>query len=182
MKNNKKKILKKETKKTSIKDILNNPKTIIIVLMVLFLLACIALVTLKSQYKFYSGEIVSEDITVAEIHFYKDPKFNYFYSNNALYSGEEKEIYYIKAYYLAGNKELEVYETEYDEPHKLSESINFATKFKIAENDQTKENVLTKDTVKNMDKLTLVIQASTKKDKTIDFERKLNVQVLKASK
>ena len=41
MKNNKKKTLKKETKKTFIKDILNNPKTIIIVLMVLFLLACI---------------------------------------------------------------------------------------------------------------------------------------------
>ena len=179
---------KKDKKKTNIltkiNSVINNPKSVIIFLIIVLTLLTISLVRLKNSNKFYYSELQLDDLTIADIQYYETPTLAYFFSNNAVYGGEDasKDVTYIRiGYYVKINddyKKLDVYETPITQKVTLSEAVMAYSKFKIS--DFKKNNkIFTKEIRNNMNNLYFKIEASTNKDNTIDINKEYKVNLTK---
>ena len=175
----------KEKKNITFMDIINSPRTVII-FMICFMLALVFWVlSLNNKIKFYTGQISSDDLAIAEVVYYTDHKLTYLFANNAVYSGEDKEIYKFKIKYVVeiDGKEnvIEEFETSFDEKQSLKTMILAYSKFKVVDLKTMSKQVFTKEMKDNIKNLKLVINASTKKDSDYDINLKYDVQLEKVN-
>ena len=159
-------------------EFLNSPKVVIVALSILSIALLIMLGLNSNKNKFYYGEIVEQDIVVSDLHFYSSKKINYFFANNASYVGEDANIkeFYI-AYYVEVNGEKKLIEDvgRSDlKDTKLSDMITVYSKFKVAEF-SNKSEVFTKDVVKNIENLHILVEATKENDERITIDYKVNV-------
>ena len=178
---------KKKTKKNQqpkIVEILNSPRTIIIFLILVLIGLSISLFFVKGSYVFYSGEFSSNELAVAEIHYYSSPTTTYFYADNTIYGGEDKQINSIRIGY--GVKVKDTYKIidesykEFEKPVSIKEAILLYSKFKKVELRNEPNKVFTKEVKNNMDNLYLLIEVTTKDNQTVKYEEK--IQLYKVNK
>ena len=167
-------------------NILNNPKTIIIALIVL----CIFLLTMifinKNKYQFYTGQINTDELGVAEIHYYSDPTMTYFFANAAIYGGEDKDIYdiEIKYYIEANGKEyiIDDFKTSFEKKQSLREMITMYSKANIVDLKNYSQKIFTNEMKDNIKNTKLLIKASSTKELNGDIVLKYNVDINKVNK
>ena len=176
-----KKTKKEEKQPITFNSIVNNPRTIIIFLIVLLLGLSIWIINVNNSVKFYSGQIAELDLSVSELHYYTDKKMTYFFANNAVYGGEDKDIYKFDIKYVidANGKEevIEDFNTEFAKKQSLKDMILTYSKFKVVDLRKQSKPVFTDDMKDNIDKLKLVIKASTTKDGDYDIVLTYKVEI-----
>ena len=159
-----------------VKTFLNDPRPIIIVLIILVILYTVAFANFKNKYKVYSGSFASDQVTIKKINVYFHPKVSTFYSSGAVYTGEEKKVYQYRIgyYYDSGNGEYNFIREATESLEKavdLADIVNKTTYFDYSEFANSSESVvLTLNAKKNMDKLHFMIFASTTKETDDDYD------------
>lgn len=177
-KKDKKNIFKK------INEVINNPRTVIIFLIIILATLTICLIRLKNSNKFFYSNVQTDDITIADIQYYETPTLAYFFANNAVYGGEDKDkvITSIKmGYYVKVNDEfkpLEEAQALFNEKITFGEAIPVYSKFKIA-NFKKDGKKFTKEIRNNMNNLYFKVEASTNKEGTIDINKEYKVNLTK---
>ena len=187
-KKDKKKVSKKNNKflekiKTGllkIRDILNNPKPIIIALGIICLLLIYAFANYTSKYKTYVGQIATEDVKVKLVQITLNPKVNTALATTASYTGEDKDVYqYDIGYYYESNGKLVAFSgitSSSSKKLKLSELIETGSYVNIIEMANQETN-FTKSFKKNVSKLHLIIKASTTEATDDDYDIKYDIPV-----
>ena len=175
-----KKTSKKKNQKTKLLlDIINNPRTIIIVLILVLVALTIAIVHLRSSYKFYAGELIIDDLKVAEIHYFESPNTVYFYADNTIYEGQDTKVKDIKIkYYVKANDNkyiIDEFGKEFKDPINLSEAIVSYSKFKVVQYKVNKKIVFTDVVKKNINNLYFNIEATTTDNKTITYDERISL-------
>ena len=169
--------------KINIMEILNNPKTLIIVLIIILIGLFISIIKVRTSYKFYSGQISYNDMAVAEIHYYTEPTMTYFFANNAVYAGEDKDIYGIDVKYVVyvngEEKIIDESKEEFNGKQSLTSSILLYSKFKTVDLKNMTNNIFTKEVKRNINTLKLIIDAKTTKDGEYDINLKYDVSLSK---
>ena len=180
----KKKTKKKETNKFL--EIVNNPNILIIALLIITVWLVISLGIVKNENKFYTGELSTNDLAVSDIHYYSSPNATFFYANQAVYAGEEKQIskiligYYVKV----GDelKQIDVTEKEFEKPINLSDAVITYSKFNVAGLKNGFGIYLSKEIKKNMTNLYLVVRAQTTKSDNYDINYEEPIQLYRVNK
>ena len=177
-----------KTKKKQIKlsEILNNPRTVIIALILVCIGLLIGIFKMKNNHQFYTGQINTDKFGVAEIHYYSDDLVTYFFANAAVYGDEDKDIYdiEIKYYIDIDGKEYiidDLYKT-FDKKQSLREMITMYTKTNIVDLKNQSQVIFTKEMKKNIKNTKLVITASTDKELKKDLVLKYDVELNKVNK
>ena len=167
-------------------ELLNSPRTVIIVLIILCACLLLALFKVKNNHQFYTGQINTDDFGVAEVHYYSDDLVTYFFANAAVYGGENKDIYDIEIKYyvdIDGKENIidDLYK-KFDKKQSLQEMITMYTKTNIVDLKNQSKLIFTKDMKKNIKNTKLVIIASTTKDLNKDIVLKYDVNLNKVNK
>ena len=176
-----KKTSKKKNQKTTnqLLNINNNPRTIIIALILILVGLTILIIRYKNAYKFYAGELIIDDLKVAEIHYYESPNTVYFYADNTIYEGPDTKVKNIKiGYYVKVNDDkyiIEDFGKEFKDPINLSEAIVSYSKFKVVQYKVNKKIVFTDIVKKNINNLYLIIEATTTDNKTITYDERISL-------
>ena len=160
---------------------LNDPRPIIIVLIVLCILFIVAFANFKSKYRFYSGNYVSDTISIRRINAYFHPKVNSFFSSGATYTGEAKKVYqYRIGYYYEYGKDLvfikeatDSLETAID----LGDIINKTSYYDYSEFASGESLVFTRQARENLGKLHFMVFASTTKEEDDDFDIEIDCPI-----
>ena len=175
-KNNKKDLILKK-----IKHFFNDPKPIIICLIVIICFLLIFISKLNTKSLIYVGEINENEIQVPNIHYFTNNDMNYFYASNAMFAGTlaNKEVYsYQLGYYVVDNEgkyiEFASRSKEANSSAKLSDIVEELSGWSFAESN-INTYFFSKDVIDNMHNLHFVIKASTKKgsdeaDINLDYE------------
>lgn len=165
---------KKVTKFSKILDVLkrffNNPVPIIIVLVALNAFLLLYITNYNDKNRIYVGSIEKSDVAVVNVHYFTNGDMNYFYASNALYNGEEKNIYsYEMGYYVKDlNGEFVPFAVRsrmLDEAVELGTTITEMSGWNFAEADSSPK-FFTSDVLKYMDNLYFIVKASTEEDST----------------
>lgn len=177
---------KKKKESNKLIEILNNPRTIIIVLILLCIGLLIGLFGEKNNHQFYTGQINAEDFGVAEIHYYSDDLVTYFFANAGIYGGEDKDIYdlEIKYYVDVNGKEYiidDLYK-KFDKKQSLQEMITMYTKTNIVDLKNQSVKIFNDDMKKNIKNTKLIIIASTDKELSKDLVFKYDIELNKVNK
>lgn len=175
--------MKKKNKQIKLGDILNNPRTLIIALIIMCIGLLIVVFNLKNDHVFYSGQINTDELGVAEIHYYSDSLITYFFANAAVYGGEDKDIYDLDVKYyieIDGNEYIidDLYKT-FDKKQSLREMITMYTKTNIVDLKNQSQKIFTKEMKKNIKNTKLVITASTSKELNKDVNLKYDIDLNK---
>ncbi len=164
-----------------IKNFFNDPRPIIIVLLVLVCLFIVAFANYKKKYKVYQGFYTSDIINIRAIHAYIHPKVSSFYSSGAVYTGEAKKVYqYQIGYYYEVKNEyrfLKESKDQLDNPIDLADIINRTSYIDYSESQIAENLVFTRDAKENLGKLHFVVFASTTKDKNDDYDVKIDCPI-----
>lgn len=180
VKKDNKKNVKKNTKKENkvltkiknvllkIRDVLNNPKPIIICLGIICLLFIYAFLNYSKKYNIYVGSINSEDIKIKLIQIDLNPKINTIFSTSASYSAEDKKVYQydIGFYYESKGELVDVSSiaNQLSNPISLSELIQTGSYLNVVEY-ADQESFFTKNFKNNIKNLRFIVKASTTSDK-----------------
>ena len=178
-------VVKKETKINNIgnkiKAILNDPRPIIIVLIVLVCLFIVSFANYKTKYKVYQGYYVSDTINIRAIHAYIHPKVSSFYSSGAVYTGEAKKVYQYQIGYYYETKNgfnfLKESTEELEKPVDLADIINRTSYFDYSESQVAENLVFTREAKANIGKLHFIVLASTTKETDDDFDIKIDCPI-----
>ncbi len=178
-------VAKKESKIKKIgrklKTFFNDPRPIIIVLLILVLLFNIAFANYKKKYKVYQGFYTSDTINIRSIHAYIHPKVSTFYSSGAVYSGEAKKVYQyqIGFYYETGDGYNFIKESSdsLDTAIDLADIINRTSYFDYSESEVAENLVFTREAKENIGKLHFIVQASTTKDTDDGFDIQIDCPI-----
>ncbi|MCR5483568.1 MAG: hypothetical protein K6E99_04110 [Bacilli bacterium] len=170
--------VKKESKLKKIggkiKAFFNDPRPIIIVLIILVCLLNIGFANYKSNYRVYQGFYASDEINIRSIHAYIHPKVSTFYSSGAVYTGEEKKVYQYRIgyYYESGDSYNFLKESteDLDTPIDLADIISKTSYFDYSESQIAENLVFTRDARKNIGKLHFMVFASTTKETTDEYD------------
>lgn len=173
------------SKINDIKSKLNNTFPMVIVLTIVCILLLVYIYAHKSDNSIHVGELSTENVTVANVHYFKNDKMNYFYATPASYVGEDKKIYsFTVGYYVEDNKgELIPFLTrnnKFEKATSLSDVVLEMSSWNIIELNSV-QNYFTKDVNPYLYKLHFVIKASTTQDgkedinidEKIDFKKML---------
>ena len=167
-------------------EFINNPKIIIIALIALCLFLLLSIVNLKNKHSFYTGQINSNELGVAEIHYYTDPTITYFFANAAVYGGEDKDIYDIEIkYYIEVNgKEYVIDDLKktFDKKTSLREMILMYSKVNIVDLKDYSQKIFNQTMKDNIKKTKLVILASSTKDLNQDIKLEYDIELNKVNK
>ena len=179
-----KKTNKKQDKKNiNLIEILNSPRTLIIALIIILIGLFIAIINVKTQYKFYSGQISYNEMAVAEIHYYSEPTMTYFFANNAVYAGEDKDIYGIDVKYVVyvngEEKVIDESKQEFGGKQSLASAILLYSKFKTVDLKNMTNKIFTKEIKKNLNTMKLIIDAKTTQDGEYDIHLSYDVSLSK---
>ncbi len=165
-------------KNSKVATLLNDPKPIIVVLMIICVLFIIAFSNYKSKYKVYDGSVETDSISIRAVHVYIHPKMNVFFSSGATYTGEEKKVYQyqIGYYYKVGDTYhpiKESYDYSLATPVDLKDIISKTSYFNYSEfnsGKNTKSNIFTNNAVKNIKDLHFIVSASTTESTEDEFD------------
>jgi len=176
-KNKEKKNLKiiEKLKNSKVATFLNDPKPIIIVLMIICVLFIIAFANYKSKYKVYNGNLESENVYIRAVHIFIHPKMNVFYSSGATYTGEDKKVYQYRIgyYYKSGDTYYpikESYDNSLKTPIDLKDIVSKTSYFNYSELKSEKSTIFTQRALKNIGDLHFIISASTTESSEDDFD------------
>ena len=151
-----------------VKAFFNDPRPIIIVLLILVCLFIVAFANYKNKYKVYQGFYTSDTINIRSIHAYIHPKVSTFYSSGAVYTGEAKKVYQyqIGFYYETSDGYNFIKEStdSLDTAIDLADIINRTSYFDYSESEIAENLVFTREAKENIGKLHFIVQASTTKD------------------
>jgi hypothetical protein len=181
-------VVKEKGFKTKLKDFskkaksfLNDPRPIIIVLLVLVLAFIIAFANYKNKYKVYVGSFKSDEIVINTVHVYLHPSINTFYSGGATYTGEAKKVYQyqIGYYYEAkdGFNYIKDASEELSNPIDLGDIISKTSYFNYSEFRNTSSLIFTREAKANMGKLHFIVQASTTKETNDGYDIKIDCPI-----
>lgn len=174
--NLKKDTVKKEEKKqeakvvTSLKKFFNHPAPLIIILICIVLFLTMYIANYNSKNKIYVGSLDKEDIAIVNVHFFLNGDMNYFHAANAVYLGEDKDIYTFQIGYYAVDDNNNYYElatraNSLENKTSLKDVIDENSGWSFGESDK---GVLhfTNDVRNNVDNIHFVVKASTEKGST----------------
>ena len=168
-------------KNSKVATFLNDPKPIIIVLMIICVLFIIAFANYKSKYKVYNGNLESENVYIRAVHIFIHPKMNVFYSSGATYTGEDKKVYqYRIGYYYETNDGYNFLKESKDElttAVDLADIISRTSYFDYSESQVAEHLVFTREAQKNLGKLHFMVFASTTKETDDDFDIKIDCPI-----
>ena len=159
--------------------ILNNPKLIILALIVLVFAFIIAFSNYKSKYKILVGDVITQDVGIRLIQIDMNPKVNTFMATTATYLGEDKQVYdYVIGYfYQVGDemKPLTYAKKSVTEGASLAELVaanSYKSIIEFAGNKSSKSNVkaFTNESKSHLDKLHFIIKASTNKNNKGEYD------------
>ena len=159
--------------------ILNNPKLIILALIVLVFTFIIAFANYKSKYKILVGDVVTKDVGIRLVQIDTNPKVNTFMATTATYLGEDKQVYdYVIGYfYQVGDemKPLTYVKKSVTEGASLAELVaanSYKSIIEFAGNKSNKSNVkvFTNESKSHLDKLHFIIKASTNKNNKGEYD------------
>ena len=159
--------------------ILNNPKLIILSLIVLVFAFIIAFANYKSKYKILVGDVITQDVGIRLIQIDTNPKVNTFMATTATYLGEDKQVYdYVIGYfYQVGDemKPLTYAKKSVTEGASLAELVaanSYKSIIEFAGNKSNKSNVkvFTNEAKSHFDKLHFIIKASTNKNNKGEYD------------
>lgn len=168
-----------------IKGFFNNPAPLIIVLIAIICVLLLFISRINVKNKIYVGLINSNEIQIANVHYFTNSDMNYFYASNGLYNGTYKdtEVYsYQMGYYVVDKNntyhEFATRSKMADTPATVSEIVDELSGWSIAEA-YVNRKFFTNEVINNMDNLHFVIKASTKKgsdeaDINLDFKVNLS--------
>lgn len=165
-KDNKLKTFLSKLKDSKVAKFFNDPRPLIIVLMVICVLLIVAFANYKSKYKVYSGYYESDTISIRAVHVYTHPKLNIFFSSGASYLGEKKQVYQYKIgyYYKSGDTYYSLKETWEDSatsPVDLADIISKVSYFNYTEFTSKSSNIFTPRALDNLDDIHFMVYAST---------------------
>ena len=174
-KNNKFKELLEKVKKSKVVTLLNNPKPIIVVLMIICVLFILAFSNYKNKFKVYNGDVATDQITIRAIHVYFHPTMNVFFSSGATYTGEKKQVYQyqIGYYYKNGDTYVpikETFERGSKTPIDLADIISKTSYFNYSEFKNGDSNIFTQAAIKNIKSLHFIVSASTTESTEDDYD------------
>lgn len=167
-----KKVEKKKGKKvvSSLKKFFNHPAPLIIVLIFIVFILTMYIANYNSKNKIYVGDLDEKDIAIVNVHFFLNGDMNYFHASNAVYLGEDEEIYTFQVGYYAVDDnnnyyELAVRANSLENKTSLKDIIEENSGWSFAESDK---GVLhfTDDVRKNIDNIHFVVKASKEKGST----------------
>ena len=164
-----------------IKAFLNDPRPIIIVLLILVCLFIVAFANYKNKYRVYQGFYTSDTINIRTVHAYIHPKVSSFYSSGAVYTGDAKKVYqYQIGYYYESKDGLKFLKESTDNLETavdLGDIINRTSYFDYSESQVAEHLVFTREAKANMGKLHFIVQASTTKETDDDFDIKIDCPI-----
>ena len=145
------------------------------------ILFIVAFANFKSKYRFFSGNYVSDTISIRRINAYFHPKVNSFFSSGATYTGEAKKVYqYRIGYYYEYGKDLifikeatDSLETAID----LGDIINKTSYYDYSEFASGESLVFTRQARENLGKLHFMVFASTTKEEDDDFDIEIDCPI-----
>ena len=184
-KENKAEVVKKESKikkiGSKVKTFLNDPRPIIIVLIVLVCLFVVAFANYKTKYRVYQGFYTSDTLSIRAVHAYIHPKVSSFYSSGAVYTGDAKQVYqYRIGYYYETNDGYNFLKESKDElttAVDLADIISRTSYFDYSESQVAEHLVFTREAQKNLGKLHFMVFASTTKETDDDFDIKIDCPI-----
>jgi len=164
---------KEENKMTDIKSKLNNTFPMVVVLSIVCVILLGYIYTHKNDDNIYVGTVSNENVTIGNVHYFKNSKINYFYSSPASYTGEDKKVYSFQiGYFVEDNKgELIPFLTRSDKVEKgisLKQITLEMTSWNIIELDST-GSYFNKDVKPYLNKVHFVIKATSKDDNNYDI-------------
>lgn len=167
-----KSVEKKKEKKiaSSLKKFFNHPAPLIIILIFIVLVLTMYIANYNNKNKIYVGQLDESDIAIVNVHFFLNGDMNYFHAANAVYLGEDKEIYTFQVGYYAVDDNNNRYELasrsgSLENKTSLKDVIEENSGWSFAESDK---GVLhfTNDVRKNIDNIHFIVMASTEKGST----------------
>lgn len=175
-----------KTEKTNmIKNFFNNGSIILTALSIICALLLIYCISLKSKLEnngnIFVGTIETSDAQVINIHYMTNTKINYFYSDPAIITKNDKVYSYTIGYYVKDNEgnllPVAKRQGNLDTAIPLDEVTMDMSSWNIAEL-ESQNTYFTKENKKYLDNLYLIIKANTNKDSNesdINLEYKVNV-------
>lgn len=169
-----------------IKNILNNPKSIIIFLTIMLAISIFIIYKVSNSSKIYISSIKDENISISTIHTFINNDMHMFYSTPAIYNKEDEKIYGIEVgYYIKENNkyiELLVQSETFDTGESLKTALEFYSSFNYIEsNNRVKK--FTKIVKDNFDKnLYFIIKVKKEKNTSLETIYEENVNMKKMTK
>lgn len=153
--------------------ILNNPKLIIVALMVLVLMFIIAFGNYKSKYKILVGDVITKDVGIRLVQIDTNPKVNTFMATTATYLGEDKQVYdYVIGYFYQVGDEMKpfVYAKKSVEKGASLAELVAANSYKSIIEFAGNTTKFTNEAKSHFDKLHFIIKASTNKNNKGEYD------------
>jgi hypothetical protein len=176
---NNKVVTTSESIKDKMKKFFNNPLPMLIALTVIIAILLIYICSINRTSKIYVGEINQSDVVVANIHYFANNQMNYFYASNAVYVGDDVDVYNYQIGYFAIGSDGTRYELasrsgSLDEASPLSELVSELSGWNVGEL-PSQAYFFDSDVLHNLDNLHFIIMATTEADATtpdivIDYE------------
>lgn len=169
-----------------IKDILNNPKSIIVFLTIMLAISVFVIYRVSNSSKIYISSIKDENISISTIHAFINNDMHMFYSTSATYNKDDYKIYGIKVgYYIKENNKYKEFLTQsetFDTGESLKTALEFYSSFNYIEsNNRVKK--FTKNVKNNFeDNLYFIIKVKKDKNTSSETIYEENVNMKKMTK
>lgn len=169
-----------------LKKILNNPKTLIIVLTILLGISVLTIYKLSNSSKIYISSVKDENVSISTIHAFINKDMNMFYSTPATYNKTDEKIYAIETgYYIKENdtyNEFLIQKDEFDKAESLKQVLEFYSSYNYIERNNNVK-IFTESTKKNFnDNLYFIIKIKKEKDGRLDKIYEKNIEMKKITK
>lgn len=169
-----------------LKKILNNPKTLIIVLTILLGISVLIIYKLSNSSKIYISSVKDENVSISTIHAFINKDMNMFYSTPATYNKTDEKIYAIEAgYYIKENdaySEFLIQKDEFDKAESLKQVLEFYSSYNYIESSNNVK-IFTESAKKNFnDNLYFIIKVKKEKDGRLDKIYEKNIEMKKITK
>ena len=160
--------------------ILNNPKLIIVALMVLVLMFIIAFANYKSKYKILVGDVITKDVGIRLVQIDTNPKVNTFMATSATYLGEDKKVYdYVIGYFYQVGDEMKPFtyaKKSVKNGASLADLVS-ANSYKSIIEFAGNTSAFTNEAKSHFDKLHFIIKASTNKNNKGEYDINIDCPV-----
>lgn len=169
-----------------LKKILNNPKTLIIVLTILLGISVLIIYKLSNSSKIYISSVKDENVSISTIHAFINKDMNMFYSTPATYNKTDEKIYAIEAgYYIKENdtySEFLIQKDEFDKAESLKQVLEFYSSYNYIESSNNVK-IFTESAKKNFnDNLYFIIKVKKEKAGRLDKIYEKNIEMKKITK
>jgi hypothetical protein len=168
-----------------IKSKLNNTFPMVIVLSIVCVILLVYIYNHKNDDVIRVGNVNTGEVTIANVHYFKNDKMNYFYASPASYLAEDQKIFSFQiGYFVEDNKgnliPFLTRSNKFEKSTSLKEVTLEMTSWNIIELESA-HNYFTKEVNPYLHKLHFVIKASTKQggeydiniDKVVDYKKML---------